>query len=124
MSGAETDPWLVADPAWRPDHLTEIRTDPRKHAAALAVAILVGLAVAWVHWLGLFVAGALVGLVSPSVPRAVGWGFLVGGLAIVLTVVTSPMGPAAFVAFRPPAYVTLAAGLLAPIWGSLARLVV
>lgn len=123
MSGADATP-APDQASWTPAILRDVRTDTRKRAAALVLAILVGLAVAWVHWLGLFVAGALVGLVSRSLPRALVWGAVVGTLALVLTVLTSPMGPVAFVAVRPPVYVTLAAGLLAPIWGSLARLVV
>lgn len=124
MTAPDADPWLVADPAWTPAILTEIRAERRKHAAALAVAVVVGLGVGWIHWLGLVVAGALVGLVSPSVPRAVGWGFLVGLLAIALTVLAHPLGPMEAIAFRPPVYVTVAAGLVAPVWGSLVRLVV
>lgn len=122
MSGADVE--RVPDEAsWTPVLLSEVRANARRRAVALALAMVAGLAVAWVHWLGLFVAGALVGLVSRSLPRAVVWGVVVGLLAIVLTALASPMGPVTFVTFRPPVYVTLAAGILAPVWGSLVRLV-
>ena len=102
--------------------LTAVRADPRWRAVALAVAAVVGLAIVWVHWLGLFVAGALVGLVSRSVPRAVGWGLVVGVLALAGTVLTHPvMGPREFLALSPPAYVAIASGLGAPAWGGLVR---
>lgn len=102
--------------------LTAVRADPRWRAVALAVAAVVGLAIVWVHWLGLFVAGALVGLVSRSVSRAVGWGLVVGVLALAGTVLTHPvMGPREFLALSPPAYVAIASGLGAPAWGGLVR---
>lgn len=107
-----------------PAALTALRRDPRMRAGALVVAVVVGLGVAWLHWLGLFVAGALVGLVARSVPRAVGWGLAVGVLAVALTVATHPMNAADLLALRPPVYVTVAAGLAAPAWGSLVRGVV
>ncbi len=122
-----TDGTGVADDAsagasWPPTRLTVVRSDPRTRAAALAAAVVVGLAVAWLHWLGLVVAGALVGVVSRSPARAVAGGLVVGALAVGLTVLTHPIGPAAFLAFRPPVYVTLGVGLAAPVWGSLVRL--
>ena len=124
-----SDPDVAArerdEPSWVPNALTTVRADPRRRAVALVVAAVVGLAVAWVHWLGLFVAGALVGLVSRTVPRAVGWGLVVGVLALAGTVLTHPvMGPREFLALSPPAYVAVAAGLFAPAWGGLVRGVV
>ena len=108
-----------------PAALTAVRADPRRRAVALLVAAVVGLAVAWIHWLGLFVAGALVGLVSRSVPRAVGWGLAVGALALALTVfVHAIMSLQEFLALSPPVYVAVAAGLAAPAWGALVRGVV
>ena len=94
MSDPDVAAWEHDEPSWVPNALTAVRADPRRRAVALVVAAAVGLAVAWVHWLGLFVAGALVGLVSRSVPRAVGWGLVVGVLALAGAVLTHPvMGP-------------------------------
>jgi hypothetical protein len=124
MTGPDVEAWARRQPDWTPTALTAVRADPGKRAVAIAGAIVVGLALAGVHWLGLVAAGALVGLVSRSPPRAVAWGVVVGLAALALTVGTHPIDAAAFLAFRPPVYVTVAAGLIAPVWGSLARLVV
>lgn len=105
-----------------PAFLRTVRTDSRKRYAALAVAVVVGLGAAWVHWLGLFLAGALVGLVSRTLPRAVVAGLGVGVAALALNVLASPtMGPGEFLALTPPAYVAIASGLALPAWGSLIR---
>lgn len=56
--------------------LAEVRSNRRERWYALAVAVVVGLAAAQVHWSGFVLGGALVGLVSKSGKRA-----LVGGLA-------------------------------------------
>lgn len=116
---------LGPEPGWTPTALTSIRSDPRKRAVALVVAAAVGLGLAWVHWLGLFAAGALVGLVGKTLPRAVLAGLVFGGLVLVVTVLASPvMGAAEFLSVTPPAYVAIAAAFLAPAWGSLLRGVV
>ncbi|QLD89778.1 hypothetical protein HWV07_12365 [Natronomonas salina] len=113
---------LGPDPKWTPAVLTSIRSDPRKRAVALVVAAAVGLGLAWVHWLGLFAAGALVGLVSKTLPRAVLAGLVFGALVLVATVLASPvMGAAEFLSVTPPVYVAVAAAFLAPAWGSLLR---
>jgi hypothetical protein len=113
------------DEPLRPAFLTTVRTEPRKRYAAFAVLVVVGVAAAWVHWLGLFVAGVLVGLVSRTVPRAVAAGLGVGVAALVLTVLASPtMGVGEFLALTPPAYVAIGSGLVLPVWGSLVRAVV
>lgn len=94
----------------------------RYQPAVLVAAALVGLALAWVHWLGLFVAGALVGLVSRTLPRAVVAGLAFGVLALLGHVLASPaMTAADFLALTPASYVTIAAALVAPVWGSLIR---
>lgn len=125
MSDDPTAEETPADDPVRPGFLTTVRTEPRKRYAALAVALVVGLGAAWVHWLGLVVAGALVGLVSRTVPRAVAAGLGVGVAALALNVLASPtMGPGEFLALTPPAYVAIGAGLVGPVWGSLIRGVV
>jgi hypothetical protein len=125
MSEESTAEERSDDDPFRPAFLTTIRTEPRKRYAALVGLLVVGLAAAWVHWLGLFVAGALVGLVSRTVPRAVAAGLGVGVAALVLTVLASPtMGVGEFLALTPPAYVAIGSGLVLPVWGSLVRAVV
>jgi len=121
MSGAKVD----GEGSPTPAALVALRADSRRRAVALAVAVVVGLALAWVHWLGLVAAGGLVGLVSRSLPRAVLWGLVVGVLALAVTVLAHPvMGPQEFLSLSPPVYVAIAAGVVAPVWGSLVRGVV
>lgn len=110
------------DGPWTPGILTEIRERPRWRAVALVVAVAIGVAVARVHWLGLFAAGALVGLASRTAPRAVLAGLAVGGVVLVVQVLASPgMDAGEFLALTPPAYVAVAAALALPAWGSLVR---
>lgn len=105
-----------------PAFLSTIRERRRWRATALVVAVVVGLGFAWVHWLGLFVAGALVGLVSRTLPRALLGGLAVGGVILVVQVVASPgMDAMSFIGFAPPSYVAIAAAIAAPVWGSLVR---
>ncbi|MFB6227028.1 MAG: hypothetical protein ABEH88_00315 [Halobacteriales archaeon] len=110
---------------WTPSTLTGIRGRRRWRGIALLVGVSVGLGAAWVHWLGLFVAGALVGLPSRTLARAVLAGVAFGALVAVVQVLAVPgMGASEFLGFRPPVYVTLGAALGAPAWGSLIRGVV
>jgi hypothetical protein len=64
------------------DRLAPVRAG-RYADLALFVAVAVGLATTWVHWAGLVVGGALVGLVSTSVPRALAVGVTFGGVVLV-----------------------------------------
>lgn len=108
-----------------PSWLTAVRANPRQRLVALAVAVAVGMALTWVHWLGLFVAGALVGLVSKSLPRAVLAGVVFGLLVLLVQVLVSPlMSAGEFVALAPASYVAIGASIVAPVWGSLIRGVV
>lgn len=105
-----------------PQWLTAVRTHRRYRLTALVGATLVGVGVASVHWFGLFVAGALVGLASEDLPRAVAAGLTVGLLVLVTQVLVAPtMNVGEFVNLAPASYVTIAAALLAPVWGSLVR---
>jgi NO-binding membrane sensor protein with MHYT domain len=105
-----------------PQWLTAVRTHRRYRLPALVGATLVGVGVASVHWLGLFVAGALVGLVSEDLPRAVAAGLTVGLLVLSTQVLVAPtMNVSEFANLVPASYVTIAAALLAPVWGSLVR---
>ncbi len=103
------------------DGLHRVRTEPRPHALALVVAGLVGLALAWVHWLGLIAAGALVALVAPSFRRGVTYGAGIG--LLVLVVFTISLGDAAgrVPSMTPIVYVTVGSGLGLPLLGALIR---
>jgi len=110
---------------WTPAWLAALRADDSRRWVALVAAALAGVGLATVHWLGLFVAGALVGLVSETVPRAAAAGLAVGVAVLAVHVGASPvMSPGEFLALTPAAYVTVAAALAAPLWGSLVRGVV
>ena len=110
---------------WTPGVLTAIRGRRRWRLSALLVATLVGFGVAWVHWLGLFVAGGLLGLAARTPGRAVLSGAIFGSLVVVGQVLLVPdMTVIEFLALRPPVYVTLGLGVGAPVWGSLVRGVV
>ena len=50
-------------------------------AAATSVAVVVALALAWVHWVGLLVGGILVGALARSWPRALAGGVAFGLVA-------------------------------------------
>ncbi|WP_255191161.1 hypothetical protein [Natronobeatus ordinarius] len=104
--------------------LERVRTEPRAHAAALLVIVIVGLAAAWLHWLGLVLGGALVGVVSRSLPRAVLGG--VGFGVVVLVVFVASLGPAVGPALEmtPVSYLVVATALGLPVLGSLVRGVV
>lgn len=70
-----------------PEALTRlyaVQRDPRGRRALTAVAFVVGLALATVHWGGLLVGGALVGLAQPTLGRALpaGLGFGIAALAV------------------------------------------
>ncbi|MFC3957934.1 hypothetical protein [Halovivax cerinus] len=101
--------------------LAHLRTHPRAHPIALAIAVFVGLILSWVHWLGLIVAGALVGLLARNVRRAllgaVGFGVLV------LLVFALTLGPSVgrALAMTPPVYVAIGAAFGLPLFGSLVR---
>ncbi|MEF8774571.1 MAG: hypothetical protein V5A23_09140 [Halobacteriales archaeon] len=110
------------DAAPTPAFLTNLRERRSRQRMALSASVLVGLVLAWVHWLGLIGAGVLVGLASRDLPRALAGGLAVGVLALVVHVAASPvMGPAEFLALTPAAYVTVGGGLGLPVLGALVR---
>ena len=112
-------------PPWTPERLDDLRTDATERRIALVVAGLVGLGLVWLHWLGLFAAGALVGLVSRDLPRALAAGLGFGLLVLVVHVLAaSEMGFGAFLGLTPISYVTIGTALVAPVWGALVRGVV
>lgn len=100
-----------------------IRTDPPVHWGAMLLAFVVGLALAHVHWVGLVVGGALVGLVTTSLVRA-----LLGGLSfglVALTVWAGRLWMAGALsnglAMGQITLVAVAIVILAPVLGSLTR---
>lgn len=64
--------------------LRTIREDAFVHWVALVVAIVIGLGAAHLHWLGLVLGGALVGLVAASLSRAIVAGIGFGILVVVV----------------------------------------
>ena len=120
----EGDDWS-GDSSGRADRtgaiLERVRTDLGPHAAAVAVAVALGLLLSWLHWLGLVVGGALVGFVSPSLKRAV-----VGAIgfgAIVLAVFALSIGGSTrtVLEMTPVVYLVVAAAFGLPVLGSLVR---
>lgn len=103
------------------DDLQRLRTEPRLHALALVIAALGGLAVAWIHWLGLVVAGALVSVLAPSLRRGLAYGVAIG--LLVLVVFALSLGDAAgrLPAMTPIVYITAASALGLPLLGALVR---
>ncbi|WP_247729355.1 YccS/YhfK family membrane protein [Halovivax limisalsi] len=102
--------------------LGHVRTDRRDHWIAMGIAAAVGLAFAWLHWFGLVLGGALVGLIATTPPRAPLAGFGFGGL--VLAVFTAWLGGVAAVValqMQPVTYVLVGASLGLPVFGSLVR---
>ena len=65
------------------DRLAAIRSNPRMRWFGFAVAALVGLVLATVHWVGLVIGGALVGIFARDLPRAVVAGVAFGLVALV-----------------------------------------
>lgn len=106
------------------DDLRAARTGDRRRRAATVVGVVAGLAVASVHWGGLFLLGALVGLPRRSLGRAILAGVAAGVGVLFLTALLAPMGPrTTLTAFEPLTTLSLALGG-APVVGSLVRGVV
>lgn len=110
----------------RRNPLRLVREEPRYHWPTLLVAIALGLILASVHWLGLVIGGALVGLVATSLVRALLAGFGFGLTVLSAWIVTlwwaGSLGDV--LAMGEFALIPVAMGLLAPVFGSLVRGVV
>ena len=100
-----------------------VRTEPSPHAVALVAALVAGVGLASLHWIGLIAAGALASLVAPTMRRGAGYALLAG--VVCLAAFAAALGPAAGPAsdMFPVVYVTVGAGLGLPLFGSLARAV-
>lgn len=102
--------------------LAQLRADSYRRRLALLLGVTVGLALAWLHWSGLVVGGALVGLSRRSVPRAALAGLLFGVLVTIAGFVLTPtIGPVEFLGLERISAVTAAIGLLFPAWGAMLR---
>lgn len=106
--------------------LAEIRSDARARRSALALGAIVGLAVAWVHWYGFLLGGALVGLVSKDGKHAVLAGVAFGLLAWVgfVGLLASHGALVEYAAMGRVLYVSAAIPVVASTLGSLVRGVV
>lgn len=101
--------------------LDRARTDPRTHAVAVVLAVAIGLLAAWLHWFGLVLGGALVGFVSPSLPRAI-FGAIGFGLLVLVVFALSVWGSlGAVLGMTPVVYLVVAGAIGLPLLGSLVR---
>lgn len=101
--------------------LERVRTDRRPHAAAVVVAVGLGLALSWLHWMGLVLGGALVALVASTPWRGVAGAVGFGALALVVFAVSLGSSTGAVLEMTPIVYVTVASGIGLPLLGSLLR---
>ena len=104
------------------DALATLRADDTQRRVALIVAVILGVAATAIHWVGLFVAGALIGLTRRSLPRALAAGLGFGVLVVGLFFVATPLiTPGNLFVLAPLSYVTVGIALVGPVWGALAR---
>jgi len=124
-SRAEADATKGQGYEWTPGWLRRARDRPNARRSLLMAAVLVGLSLAWIHWLGLVTGGALVGLASRSVRSAVAGGLGFGAVVLAVHLLASPVvGPLEFLGLTPISVVSIGAALLAALWGSVVRAVV
>ncbi len=121
-SGTESAPGVAGDRLR--DALDQARTRRQPHAVALAGAAALGVLVAWFHWLGLVVGGALVALVAPSLRRGAAYALAFGVLVLVAFAVSIGDSILLVPEMRPIVYVTVASAVGLPLLGSVARGVV
>jgi hypothetical protein len=97
--------------------------DPPRRAGLTALAAVVGVALADVHWLGLVAGGALVSLPQRSLARGLLAGFGFGGVVLAVFLVDLGAAGAAggFLRFGLLRDVAVAMGLGLPTFGALAR---
>ncbi len=102
--------------------LDGVRADDTRRRLALVGAVVVGLGLVAVHWVGLFVAGGLVGLTRRTLGRALlagaGFGVLVLAVFFVVTPLVTPWN---LLALAPLSYVTIVLAVVGPVWGALVR---
>ncbi|MGM0399253.1 MAG: hypothetical protein ACQEQY_09705 [Halobacteriota archaeon] len=112
---------MALDNGERHGTLDHLRHRRGPHIAALVVVAVVGLLLAWLHWFGLIVAGALLGVVSPglraAVVAAVGFGLLVLAVFFLSHGAVAPH----VVSMKPIIYITIGGALALPVLGALVR---
>lgn len=103
--------------------LDRIRTEPAAQWIAYLVAIVAGLGLATVHWLGLVAAGALVGLVATSLKRALMAGFGFGVVALAFWFIRLAVEGTLGEVLATGEFVVIAVviGIVGPLFGSLVR---
>lgn len=115
MTDERSEGWLAGTDAV----VERVRSTPSSRRLALLTASIVGIGLSLVHWVGLVVGGALVGLTRPRLRGAVLVGAGFGLLTVALTVLLG--GPELMSVLRPVSYGTAAVGIMLPVWGSLVR---
>jgi hypothetical protein len=101
--------------------LEGVRTEPRTHALAAIAVVIVGLALAWLHWFGLVLAGALVGLISPTIWRGLAGALGFGVLVLVAFAIGLGDSTWRVLEMTPVVYVVVASALGLPAFGALVR---
>lgn len=101
--------------------LERARTRTRDHRIALGAALIGGLALAWLHWFGLVLGGALVGLVAPTLRRALVAGLGFGVLVLAAFAITLGGAVGDVMGMTPVVYLAVGTALALPVLGSLAR---
>ncbi len=103
--------------------LAGLRDDRRRRLAATGVAVVLGLALASVHWSGLLLAGALVALPQRSLRGGVAAGVAMGVLVLLAFVARLALAGTlgAGLAMGQPTLLALGLGLALPAFASLVR---
>jgi NO-binding membrane sensor protein with MHYT domain len=105
------------------DTLYEVQTDPKRRWVATVTAVIVGLALASLHWSGLLVGGALVGFTWPTLRRALVAGVGFGVVALVVFVARLALAGTldAFLAMGAITAIAVVVPLACGLLGGLAR---
>lgn len=101
--------------------LERVRRERCPHAVALGIAVSIGLVAASIHWFGLVLGGALLGLASPTLARSVGYAITFGALVLGVFVLTIDSSVWLVLEMTPIVYVTVASAFGLPAFGSLLR---
>ncbi|WP_267639513.1 hypothetical protein [Haloarchaeobius amylolyticus] len=108
------------------DALAPLREDDRRRRLATVSAVVLGLALAWVHWLGLVVAGALVALPQSSLRRGLGASLAFAGLVLLGFLADLALAGAldGFAGLGTLALLPVAIGIVLPLFGALSRAII
>lgn len=111
--------WLVA----LEGRLAALRMDDRRRVGVMAVGIILGLGLGFVHWLGLVLGGAIVALPARTVLRGIVAGFGLGLLEMVLFVglLAAHGGLGGALSTGQVGLVSVAVGFAGPMLGALVR---